>query len=204
MRLIGVVVALCCVPSLARAQGDERPRLLVLDFQATEGVEEALINITHDRFIATLKAVDRYDLATSDDLRMMLQTEKERQLLSCADDSCLAEIAGAMGARYLSRGRLSLLDDDVVLTLQLFDSQTVSLDNQVTSELPRATNRLGARVEGMTYSLLRIEPEGKKWYERTWLWVGVGVVVAGTVTAVVLASGGEDAAPNLGRFTFDG
>ncbi len=207
MRLVVAIWVVCVLPAVALAEEPKRERLLVLDFQATEGVEAAMVNIAHDRFIATVSGINRFELATSNDLRMMLQTEQQRQLLECADDSCMAEIAGALGARYLSRGRLSLLDKDVVLTLQLFDSESVSLDNQVTSALPAGTDALGSKVEDMTYSLLRVDRtvEEDRWYENTWLWVGVGVVVAGGVTAAILASGGgDDAAPNLGRFTFDG
>jgi len=201
-------VALLSWAAPATAQSDasvKRERLLVLDFDVGDGIDSGISAVANDTFITTLNQLQRFEVATSADLRTMLNTDSERQILDCNDESCMVEVAGALGARYLSRGRLSLLDEDVVLTLQLFDTDKASLDNQLTSTLPEGGDALAPAVERMTYSLLRIERvEPPSWYENPWVWVGVGVVLAGATTAFVLTGGGDDDVPNLGRFTIDG
>jgi hypothetical protein len=203
--LLGLALLTAVLGAADSETAAERSRLLVLDFTASEGVNADITDVASDTYISTLKEIDRFDLATSSDVRMMIGAEQQRQLIGCDDESCMAEIAGALGAEFLSRGRLSLLDEEIILTLELFDSGAASLENQLTEALPADLSQLDDQVRAMTYKLLQVE-DPKAWYERKWLWIAAGaVVVGGVVTAIVLTRGDDgDTAPNLGRQIIDG
>ena len=67
------------------------------------------------------------DVVTAEDLRRALDQEASLRWLGCDDKaSCLAEIANAMGARLVLYGTAGQLDDELVVTLQLLDSQSGS------------------------------------------------------------------------------
>jgi hypothetical protein len=75
--------------------------------------------------VAAAAAKDkRIDVVSSEDLRRALEVEGEKQAAGCDEQqSCLAEIAAAMGARVVLYGSTATLDDELVVTLQLFDSE---------------------------------------------------------------------------------
>lgn len=81
------------------------------------------------RTLSSLAAIElardaRFDVLSTADLREVVALEGEKQALGCDVDSssCLAEVAGAMGARFVVFGQLGKLGDAPVLTLSLYDS----------------------------------------------------------------------------------
>lgn len=82
------------------------------------------------RTLSSLVAIEvardaRFDVLATADLREVVALEGEKQALGCDVDSqsCLAEVAGAMGARFVVLGQLGALADTLVLTLSLYDSE---------------------------------------------------------------------------------
>src|SRR5438309_1274461 len=57
-----------------------------------------------------------------DEVRATLGLEKTRQQLGCAEESCLAEISGALGVRYVVHGRVDRFGDTLLLNAFVFDS----------------------------------------------------------------------------------
>jgi len=81
------------------------------------------------RTLSSLAAIElardkRFDVLSTADLREVVALEGEKQALGCDVDSssCLAEVAGAMGARFVVFGQLGKLGTAPVLTLSLYDS----------------------------------------------------------------------------------
>jgi hypothetical protein len=64
-----------------------------------------------------------FDVVSSADLRRVVELEANKQVAGCTEGaSCLAEVAGAMGARYVIFGQVGTLGSQILLTLNLFDS----------------------------------------------------------------------------------
>jgi hypothetical protein len=73
---------------------------------------------------AALAGHQQLDVVTSRDLREVVEVEASKQMLGCSDEkSCLAEVAGAMGARYVVSGQLGALGERLVLTISVFDAR---------------------------------------------------------------------------------
>ncbi|MBL93453.1 MAG: hypothetical protein CMH56_16755 [Myxococcales bacterium] len=122
MRFISV----CLVFAMAfvfhgQAMAKEKPRVLFLDLTAAL-VKPEEAKILTDMVSAELGQYDEYEAITSTDLRQMAALEAEKQSVGCSDSSCLAELAGAMGARYVIFGSVGKLGEKFILTLNLFDS----------------------------------------------------------------------------------
>jgi hypothetical protein len=65
----------------------------------------------------------RLDVLTHEDVRKAVALEAEQQSVGCSTEgSCLAELAGALGARAIIYGSVGTLGDTRILTLSLYDS----------------------------------------------------------------------------------
>jgi hypothetical protein len=101
----------------------ERPKMLVMDLKATR-VEEDIVSIITDLISTELTTHEEFEIITGADMRQMAELEAERQSIGCMDDSsCLAELAGAMGARLVVYGSVGKLGKNIIISLNLFDSE---------------------------------------------------------------------------------
>jgi hypothetical protein len=98
--------------------------VLLLDLESVESeVARDKVSVLQGRIAATLAERNDFDLVTSGDLKAMTALEADKSLVGCDQSSCLAELAAALGARYVVFGRVSKLDENyLVLQLNLFDS----------------------------------------------------------------------------------
>lgn len=77
----------------------------------------------------------RFEVVSSSDVREVIALEAERQAMGCESDaSCLAEVAGAIGARFVVFGQLGKLGSLYVLTLNLFDSDAATAASRVVTK----------------------------------------------------------------------
>lgn len=118
----------------ARAQADTPPApeeestakapILVLPMQAKLGIEAGVTELLDDKITVELSEYPDFNVLARSDLQQMLELEAERSAIGCDLDSnsCLAEVAGAIGAQYVVSGRMGKLGSKITLTLNLFDS----------------------------------------------------------------------------------
>jgi hypothetical protein len=99
----------------------ELPKVLLLSLEAA-GVAPEEAKILDGMIANAMAPYESIEVVTSDDLAQMMELEGQRQQLGCDTSSCLAEIAGAMGARYVVFGNAGRLGELFVVQLNLFDS----------------------------------------------------------------------------------
>jgi TolB-like protein len=116
-----MIFPLCVALTLA---GAEKPKLAVLDLQPA-GVAPEIATALTDAITQEVSRRGIFDVIASSDIRTLLGMERQKQLLGCSDDakSCTAELAGALGARFVLSGTLSKLGDALQLSLQTLDTQ---------------------------------------------------------------------------------
>ncbi|MDP2343276.1 MAG: hypothetical protein Q8O67_20120 [Deltaproteobacteria bacterium] len=100
----------------------ERLKMLVMDLAAEGPVDAGTVKTLTGIVSAELAAYTDLDVMADADVRRMLELEGEKQSVGCGDTSCLADIAGAMGARLVVFGSIGKLGDTLVLHLNLYDS----------------------------------------------------------------------------------
>lgn len=130
----------------------EATSVLILDLVA-DGVEGTRARVFTDIIASRLARVRTLHVLTSADLRQATGLEAQKQAFGCeADEGCLAEIADALGARYVVSGSVGRLGAVTVVSLGLYDSQaarsaareTLRSDDEarLPAELEAATDRL--------------------------------------------------------------
>ena len=169
----------------------ERQRVLVLE-PSSAAFDAATVATSAGLIIVELSADKRLDVISAAEVRRLAELEGERQTIGCNDTSCLAELAGAMGARYVVFGDVGTLGSLVVMNLNLFDGATTQAISRVTVQsdgiggLPAA---LPARIKVLAQPLIaRIELKGGTTTTTT-----TTTTLVGDATAPVVAEGGSSA-----------
>lgn len=127
-----------------------------------------------------LEASGRSKVLSTVDVRQVLALEEQKQLAGCDEASCLAEIAGALGAEEVVFGDIVLLDERFLLTLNLLDVRAneskgrAVVEVQGRDRLPTAVKRGVAQLTGIP-----VAAEGPDLL----LWSGVGTSLVGAAAA---------------------
>jgi hypothetical protein len=97
------------------------PKLLVLDFK-DDGVGEDVVRVIHDTLTTHVSNDARVDVVSTEDMRRMVEVASDKAAIGCNDQSCLAELADAMGAQYLLYGNAGKLGALYVINVSLYDA----------------------------------------------------------------------------------
>ncbi len=127
MRSLAVLVVLALAPAARADAPVARWKLLVLDVNAPDLEKSQAETLT--TFIAARAArFPALDVTSATDIRDMAALEADKQQMGCdqGSTSCLAEIAGAMGADFVLSTHAGKLDGVIVVALQLFDARVAS------------------------------------------------------------------------------
>ncbi|HEY4220937.1 MAG TPA: hypothetical protein VGO62_06330, partial [Myxococcota bacterium] len=119
------VFALGQPPAPAPAAAAEKPKVLVLDLDAAD-VGKAEAKLIDELVTQSMARFDKYAVVSSADVRQLASFAANQTEAGCDSSSCLAEIAGAMGARYVVFGNIGKLGDLTIITLSLFDTASAS------------------------------------------------------------------------------
>lgn len=140
----------------------EKPRLAVLDLQPNGAPPEVAAALTE---AITQEATRRgfFEVMSSSDIRTLIGVERQKELLGCSDaaTSCTAELAGALGARFVLSGSLSKLGDALQLTLQTLDTskaQPIARSVRIASEVRELVDQLPSAVAEATATPLPQPP----------------------------------------------
>lgn len=146
-----LVLALHSAAQAPASPANDKRRVLVLDLR-NDGAKPEHARLVTDNIVVSLSRFQQLEVVSSEDVRRMVQTEGEKQALGCNDDSCLTEIASAMGAQLVVHGSIGRLENSTVVNLSLYDSKAgrsvgrEAIQVQRLDDLPyhveEATNRL--------------------------------------------------------------
>ena len=163
MSVMGGAAALVMLSAFAtQAEVAEEPlpvartKIVILDLDSS-GVEAAQAELLNGVVAQTLAPFERLEVVTTGDIRRVADLEAQKQALGCDQDSCLAEIAGALGAQYVIFGRVGQLDELILVQLNLFDAdaaQPVAREEVRARSLDALVDRMGPATTRLARSLL--------------------------------------------------
>lgn len=140
-----------CTGVAPTPEAPEKPRLAVLDLTPGAGVDPALITPLTEAITIEVQSRGFFDVTSSRDIVTLLGVERQKQLLGCGESSCVAELAGALGARFVLSGSVSRIGASWQLSL-------TTLDTQKSQPLARAV-RLDTTLEGLRAQLAYVVAE---------------------------------------------
>ena len=101
-----------------------------------QGVDINIGTVVTDSLLAEIRKLQAVAAIGMDEIRDMLSHEANKQVLGCeSDESCLAEIAGALGVDDLITGKLSKVGDNHVLLVRRIDQRRAKVVGTYTKRL---------------------------------------------------------------------
>jgi hypothetical protein len=183
--MLAALLFIAAATDAAAAPAAAPTRVLVLDVK-DDGVGAGAVGIIHDSLVAALAREAQLEVLSTEDVRRVLDIEAQKSAMGCtgSDESCLAEIAGALDARLLVYGTAGKLGDLVVVNLSLYDAERQRSVSRETIEADRVEDlppRLRDAAERLTAGLFG-PPPGP---DPVLLWAGVGTAAVGVVGGAI-------------------
>lgn len=179
----------------------EKPKLAVLELQALGTPAETAAALT-EAMAQELTRRGFFDVVSSRDIQTLLGVERQKQLMGCGDESssCLAELAGALGSRFVLSGTLSKLGDALQLSVQMQDTQK----GQTVARSVRLAGTVDALAEQLPWLLAEatatpLPPPPSRALPVTLLSAGGAALVAGAILGVDALSRDRALVADLGQ-----
>lgn len=98
--ITGMGIALLAAISLpAEVRAEEPVRIAVFNIEAKVGIEQKLADVISDVLLGQIKEVPGCVVIGMQEIEKMLTYEQQKQRTGCAEESCMVEIAGALGKK---------------------------------------------------------------------------------------------------------
>jgi len=108
---------------------EEKPGIVALELVAVTGVKKGVARLLNEAMLSRLKGSKRFsNVLGSADFRAMLTLEQQKAALGCDDDSCLAELGGALGVPFLFGADVGVVGGRFLLNVKILrvDEATVA------------------------------------------------------------------------------
>lgn len=109
-------------PPASEKKVEQRFSVLVIDPVDTDIDPDVRVAVS-GKMAAELSTVRRFDVLTAADIRAMTALEASRQLAGCDEESCMAEIADALGADLVVSWDISRIGSKRIITVRFFDAR---------------------------------------------------------------------------------
>jgi TolB-like protein len=209
LRWIAAVLAAVPLAAAAAPAQATRPRLAVMEVKAGQGLDpKAGVALTAILTADAAKA--GFDVVSQADVSAMLAFQKQRQMLGCTDEGCLAELGGALGTDYVIAGEAARVGARDHLTLTLLDSRKAKVLGRSAGFSDAGDDELAVAAQRRLRELVRqerpdlaarmppvVSPAEQRLKSRrtaAWWTLGAGgaVLAAGAVTGLVARSQASD------------
>ena len=81
---------------------EERPGLAVMDMEVKAGFDEGVASMLNENMLGIINDSGVFgNVISGSDMRSMLDLEQQKAALGCEEDSCIAQLGGALGVPYM-------------------------------------------------------------------------------------------------------
>ncbi|HSA20211.1 MAG TPA: CsgG/HfaB family protein [Myxococcota bacterium] len=116
--------------------GAEEPALAVFNFGSKGGVSADQVDALSDALVNELKGLGHLQVLGRSTIQSMLKLEEDRlRAAACGEASCMAEIGGALGVRWIVVGNVSQFEGVYLLNLQVLDAEKVLVAAGVSTQV---------------------------------------------------------------------
>jgi TolB-like protein len=148
------LVLVLVVFSASSTMADEPISIAVMEFTSKGGVTQDQMDALSDMLSNQIRSMGNYKVIGKSDIHSMLTLEEQKQRLSsCTDQSCLAEIGGALGARWVVVGNVSLFGKTYLLNLKLIDVAGANVASGISRSIEGGEDQLLAELPGVAKEL---------------------------------------------------
>ncbi len=129
------ILPLFVLAGASTAWGSEPTKIAVPDVRAVGKVDAEIVEPLSALLASEIGRREAVSVLSAADIRTMLGFEAQNQLLGCSEDqSCLAEIGGALGADLLVSSETSRLGESYFVTVVVLETSTAAAMARATEE----------------------------------------------------------------------
>ncbi len=178
----------------------------VMGLKASGDVDQAMVRSMEDLLSNEIRAMGGLRVISRSDIIGLLNLEKQKRLMGCANDQCLAEIGGALGVDWMLTGTISDFGDTILVNLKLLDVRDVRViasssrkatggKSGLVDVLPTMIKELFVGRAGGQRAVSLEELEARR-SRITWghvlFWSGAGLAVVGGLSLGMSMKRGKD------------
>jgi len=138
----------------ADAAAEASSTIVVMNFQVGKGVDEATVKLLNDLMLAEFQRPGTHQVFGEQDMISMMNLEETKVQTGCTDDACLAEIGGALGARYLVSAALGRVGAKFLVNLKMIDVEEAKAVGRSSQIVEGEEDRLLSAVKAAVAELL--------------------------------------------------
>ena len=114
-------------------------KLAVSEVEAGPDTDPKLAHFVTTLVTSALRERPSLAVTSQEDIKNLLGFQRQKDLLGCAEASCLAEVGGALGVDQMVNGSLAKIGDSLVLVLRVIDVHHGQVLRDVTRRLRNAS-----------------------------------------------------------------
>jgi len=132
--LLASVLLAAAAPRPGR--GAEEIAVAIMEFSSKGGVTPEQMDALADLLASEVRDLGGFRVIGQADIRTVLGVEEKRlQAGGCTETSCMAEIGGALGVRWVLAGNVSKFGEVYLLNLKLIDAPAVRVASSVSPKV---------------------------------------------------------------------
>lgn len=187
-KILTILVLLLAFAPLVAAAGPTK--LAVTEIKVRRGVDPVIARVVEEFLANETSRLAVFQVIGRDDIQRMFDHEQQKQMVGCDEDSCLAEIGGALGVDLLLAGSMDKVGETTLISLKLINIRTAEVTRRESGRLRGATEEDAIDAVAILFRQL-FKPELKAQEpKRLWTWVATGAAGALAVTGAVLVGVG--------------
>jgi hypothetical protein len=129
------------------AAAEPKQKMAVLDLNADTCLDPGTIKALNELLLTEVHRLGAYEVLGSSDISSMLNLEERRiQLSGCGDDSCLAEIGGALGVSLLLVASVGAVGEKYLVSVKILDVLKARVVERVTETVDKDDTVLIAAI----------------------------------------------------------
>ena len=132
----------------------EIPTLIVFDMTPEKGIEKGTTNLLVEIIMDEISKSKAFKVIGQKDIDKMLFWESNKQLKNCTENSCMMQIAGAMGAEYYVESSIGAVGNSYVISMKLIETMKVEIKGRSTRTIVKDEDRLIKEVREMVSEVL--------------------------------------------------
>lgn len=114
-------------------------RLAVLPMAAGEGVTDKTASALTEALAAEVRKRSGAEVITQREINTVLSLERQKAMMGCATDACMAELGGALGVGHLVSGDVARVGESLLVHVRLVDVGKVRVVAQADRRLRKGT-----------------------------------------------------------------
>jgi hypothetical protein len=188
-RAFRVLLLVVLLPRLGAAGAEEKQKLAVMNLRVDTSLPKGMDKTLNEILLTEFHRSARFEVLGTSDIAALLQMEEQKVMLgSCDDDSCLAELGGALGVAWMAVPSIGAVGERYVINLKLLDVSKAKVLSRVNEYVDREEDKI---ISGLTKAVqhllgslggpIAVPPAAETTAidVAPWVTLGLGVVAAG-------------------------